>query len=181
MSLTEVLVEITRLPEHEAIAELAAFKTAAGKSGFNTAVKSLPRHLKPKLKDLNDSEINRRKLLSYEGFTVGDRVRVKSSEVPQQLTKRGRLRSNRSRRRVMSARKGQTREPIGFATNCGSRKVFYLDRRSIVNSTYQACSYPSLVGVELTIFEFDPPLVTCLRSSGTPAPALLATELEKNF
>jgi hypothetical protein len=43
----------------------------------------------------------------------------------------------------------------------------------------ELATYPSLIGIELTIVEFLSPFIHCLRPSGSDAPGLLSTDIIK--
>jgi hypothetical protein len=47
-----------------------------------------------------------------------------------------------------------------------------------VPKTLELATYPSLIGVELTIASFDGQFIICTRASGSYAPALVAEDLE---
>jgi hypothetical protein len=181
VSLTETLANILDLPRPIALEELAAFKATAGKSDFKAAVAALPRHLKPALFDLNQSEIDRRKIPSLEGFRVGDRVRIKSTPLVKRQISRGRFRQHQPKRRVLERRIGQVKQSIGHVSSRGSRRIFYIRRVNLDRtlSVLPICPYPSLIDLELTILEFSPPMLLCVRPSGSFAPMLTIEDIEK--
>lgn len=187
MSITNVLSEIIALDRETAIYELSLLKQHIDVAEFRAAAKLLPSHYKVILADISKSEVNRRKISTYQGFKLGDRVQMKFTTRIKRQISRGRLRQPNSKRRVLERRIGQCKQSIGWATSKGSRKLFYisrLDRDRDLGSTL-ICPHSSLLGVELTISEFNPPWVYCYRSSNDPevrpigsyAPGLLAEEL----
>jgi hypothetical protein len=116
MSLVRVVEEILNLDHRTAVFELAQLKQNITATDYRTVIKLLSKAQEARLIQINDSEVNRRRLTSYKGFTVGGRV---LTEV-----------------------------------------------------------YNSLIGVELTVFEFVEPWVCCLLPSGSYSPGLLFSDLK---
>lgn len=73
-------------------------------------------------------------------------------------------------------REDRSRLKIGDKVTCRSipAKSLLLGRPT----TLELATYPSLIGVELTIESFQAPFIICTRTSGSYAPALMVEDLE---
>jgi len=78
MSVTTVIAEILLLDRETAIHEIGQLKQAIDAKEFRSAARSLDKGQLSTLKDISESEVNRRRTTSYEGFQIGDRVSTTS-------------------------------------------------------------------------------------------------------
>jgi hypothetical protein len=78
MSIATVITEILILDRETAIHEIGQLKQAIDAKEFRSAAKSLDKRQLATLKDISESEVNRRHTTSYEGFRLGDKVSTTS-------------------------------------------------------------------------------------------------------
>jgi hypothetical protein len=74
MTLINPLIPIIALDRESAVAELSSFKQTSTASKYKMLIGTLSKCQQATLVDINASEVNRRRLTSWEGFSLGDSV-----------------------------------------------------------------------------------------------------------
>jgi hypothetical protein len=110
------------------------------------------------------------------GFRIGDQVVIKSELINLLTIKRGRVKIGIAKRGKLWKRIGAAKQIIGTSKCRGNHKIRYVTG---VAGQSSICLYPSLVGTELVIDHICHPYIACTRPSGSYAPGLLKTDIQK--